>query len=311
MQTKQHQTSLLSRLYNRFNSSGSARKTGFTLVELLIVIVVGLIITAGVVSILWIYVFDFEQTDDITAARQRGEMVLSILEGPILHAGLGMPNGSPDFADSFSGISLDQDEAIVPVSGDSGDILEVCYSIPSSRVTTDSLDISSGDVTVNIDDKLDSQYVDNTGSTFKRWLVFPTAQVPLQIKSGSVTSTTTLTLTVISSGSGSISKFDEVHYVRAMKAGVKDESGKKVFYTDDLTMGTGEQSRVDGVEQIYFVNEDGVLSVYVLTRGNKQNVDLADDRDIPGWDESKLPSIDSSSKKYRLSVTKGSWRIRN
>jgi hypothetical protein len=68
---------------------------------------------------------------------------------------------------------------------------------------------------------------------------------------------------------------------------------------------------VDGVEQIYFVNEDGVLSVYVLTRGNKQNVDLADDRDIPGWDESKLPSIDSSSKKYRLSVTKGSWRIRN
>ena len=76
-------------------------KQGFTLVEMLIALLLGTVIAGAVVTVLVVYVYNFEQTDDITAARQRGEMVLSILEGPVLHAGLGMPNTSPDFYDSF------------------------------------------------------------------------------------------------------------------------------------------------------------------------------------------------------------------
>jgi hypothetical protein len=253
---------------------------------------------------MWIYVFDFEQTDDITAARQRGEMVLSILEGPILHAGLGMPNVSPDLADSFNNLNLIPDEVLVPVSGDSGDVFQVCYSIPSSAVAESSHDIPSDTSTFQVSmDQVPTNV--ETGGTIKSWITFPTANTPLNVDT---VSGTDLTLIAYSEGSGLIAQYDELHYIRVLEA--KVESG--TFKVKDVTDSTSSfQSRVDGVEQIYFVNEDGVLSVYVLTRGNKQNVDLADDRDIPGWDESKLPSIDSSSKKYRLSVTKGSWRIRN
>jgi prepilin-type N-terminal cleavage/methylation domain-containing protein len=308
LQTKQL-SNVSSRLYNFFNLNGSSRKNGFTLVELLIVIVVGLIITAGVISIMWIYVFDFEQTDDITAARQRGEMVLSILEGPILHAGLGMPNASPDFADSFNNFSglSGMDSPISPDNGTAEEIY-ICYSVPSSNVVINSHDFTadtSFDIVLN--SSIDDAEVKTTD--IRSWITFPTSNVPFHVSS-ITTATKTLKISPYADGSKTIAQYDELHYVRALRARVKDDgSGKKVFYTEDLSMGTGEQPRVDGVEQIYFKNEDGVLSVYVLTRGNKKDVGLDNPRAIPGWPSGI--SIDNESYKYRLSVTKGSWRIRN
>ncbi len=289
-------------------SESSTVKCGFTLVELLIVIVVGLIITAGVVSIMWVYIFDFEQTDDITAARQRGEMVLSILEGPILHAGLGMPNESPDFADSFNnftGVSA-MDEPI-RITGTDDDEIYICFSMPSSNVIADSVDFASDpspDITMNSSIDGNNIEYDSTNPDLKAWVVFPTANVPFHVYSNFTSPN--LSLESFGTGSGIIAQYDELHYVRAIHAYVSNGQ----FYTHDLTISSA-QPRVDGVEKIYFVNDGGVLSVYVLTRGNKIDVGLATDRSIPGWDEDVLPDIDTNSKKYRLSVTKGSWRIRN
>ena len=296
-------------------SESSTGKCGFTLVELLIVIVVGLIITAGVVSILWVYIFDFEQTDDITAARQRGEMVLSILEGPILHAGLGMPNESPDFADSFNAFSdsalsdISSMDSPIRING-SNDEIYICYSMPSSNVITDSVDFSStSSVDITMNEDLVGTNIDDV-SSLKSWLTFPTANVPFHVTSFTSPSEN-ISIETYANGSGIIAQYDELHYLRAIRALVQpDINGKNAFYTEDLTISSA-QPRVDGVEKIYFVNDGGVLSVYVLTRGNKIDVGLETDRPIPGWDESILPTIDANSKKYRLSVTKGSWRIRN
>ena len=308
MLTKRHSNRTFSSYSYKKNES-STGKRGFTLVELLIVIVVGLIITAGVVSIMWVYIFDFEQTDDITAARQRGEMVLSILEGPILHAGLAMPNESPDFADSFNSFNTlfsTMTEPVIPSDGESNDKLHICYSLPSSRFVNSSQKITSVDMLVSIDQIPTLQEVAHDGSTFKSWISFPTAQIPFLIKSGETSATLTISRGNAGDGSGIIAQYDELHYVRAIHAYVSNGQ----FYTQDMTISSA-QPRVDGVEKIYFVNDGGVLSVYVLTRGNKIDAGLATDRSIPGWDEDLLPDIDTNSKKYRLSVTKGSWRIRN
>ncbi len=284
-------------------SESSTGKCGFTLVELLIVIVVGLIITAGVVSIMWVYIFDFEQTDDITAARQRGEMVLSIMEGPILHAGLAMP----DSADQFDGLSI-INSWTGPIDVDSDEI-RIIYSVPSNIYADTSADFAaSTDLTLGSELDLkdyDGNPIDlpiaNTlladQNNIKGWALFPTANIPFKVGNSKLTPV----------DEGIIAQYDNLHFLRALEAKVETRQ----FKVKDIVDNTSSfQPRVDGVEKIFFeLTGSNVLSVYVLTRGNKQGVDLDPNRSIPGWPTAA--GYTDVDRTYRLSVTKGSWRIRN
>ena len=287
------------------------RTSGFTLVELLIVMVLGLLVAAGVLGVFFVFISDFEQTDDITAARTRGEMVVSILEGPILHAGLAMP----DSTDVYSG---DQVLATVPswssfieITGAESDELHVLYAMETgiysqNEVSFDLNDELFGTSGLSLSQSIPVPMMSTDSSKTTGWILFPTSNNAVFEITGNNQ------LSARTSGGGFIAQYDKVHTLRALRAylGTNPSTGRREFYTQDVTVST-PQPRVDGIEKIYFERNGDLLSVYILARGNKENADLSDTRAIPGWDENELPSIDSSSKKYRLSVTKGSWRIRN
>lgn len=275
----------------------SSKTHGFTLVELLISLLLGTIIVGAVIGILMVYVFDFEQTDDITAARQRGEMVLAILENPVLHAGLGFP----DSVDVFS--TLDQSETSwdQAISFNSqNDEIYILYSVATDKYSaisddfskSDSIDISSSGLDLGI-------ATVESNSNPQHWIVFPTANTPFELNS---TSKATAEL----DGSGIIAQYDELHYVRSLEAKVVDG---EFYVRENIDKTAGFQPRVDGIEQIYFENNNGILTVYVLARGNKQDSDFSAGTDVYGWPSADAPI--SNSGNYRLVTVRGSWRIRN
>jgi len=298
----------------------SAKSQGFTLVELLISMLLGTIIVGAVIGILMVYVFDFEQTDDITAARQRGEMVLAILENPALHAGLGFPDSPDIFSDSTVEIKTwDGTVSIInsPSGVESGEI-RVIYSVPSTMYTassidfetTDSIDIDATGIDLKKQDgtsitdliNIGDPYIDfsTQDDTIKHWIIFPTANSAFAVNDVG-------RITAENSGSGLIAQYDELHYLRTLEATVVDGE----FKVRENLDGAGFQPRVDGIEQIYFKNSNGILTVYVLARGNKKDSDFATEV-VHGWPSDEV-AIDNAvkDKGYRLVTVRGSWRIRN
>ena len=69
---------------------------GMTLVELIIVIPILLIVGLIVTALLYNYVNMFIAHNDMVAAAQRADTVLRLLEGPVLHAGLGVNTTTSD-----------------------------------------------------------------------------------------------------------------------------------------------------------------------------------------------------------------------
>jgi len=261
----------------------------------------GTIIVGAVIGILMVYVFDFEQTDDITAARQRGEMVLAILQNPVLHAGLGFP----DSVDQFSSLSIKDWGGPVSIVNNvtSSDELRIVYSMPTSIYADSSADlaastaVSLSDLSLNSITSFptsDNSFIVDSGDT-KGWALFPTANTPLFINSSSLTPVS----------DGLIAKYDTMHKLRTLEATVNNG----VFeIKDDLG---SAQPRVDGIEQIYFENNNGILTVYVLARGNKKDSDFATEV-VHGWPSDKVHIDDAvKDKGYRLVTVRGSWRIRN
>jgi len=59
------------------------------------------IVSIAAVGLFFTFTKHFEQSADLTAARQRGEMALARLETAVLQAGLSMPNKTSDFEDAF------------------------------------------------------------------------------------------------------------------------------------------------------------------------------------------------------------------
>jgi len=143
--------------------------------------------------------------------------------------------------------------------------------------------------------------IETDSSNFKSWITFPTGNVPMYVKVETGTNELSGTLPEPDMSSGVTSQYDELHYIRAMHAWVDEGS----FCTEDLTI-QGKQSRVDGIEDIFFDydSDNGLLTVYVLARGNQKNSDFAKDN-VQGWPQ------EISNSQYRLVVTRGSLRIRN
>jgi len=302
-----------------WSNNSQRNRRAFSLVELMVSIVISIIVAAGIISILHSFLLNLEQTDDITAARQRGEMVISILASPVLHAGLGMPDEGERLTRAFaSGETAelrkvtDRKNVLSVNAPDNGDIY-ITYAVPSGIVTREAA-LISGDMLLSPD--LSSRVPTNMVQAYhgflsntKNWITFPTAGVPFLVTGTGDPEKPVFR--AFSGGSGIIACYDELYYVRILRAYVKiGPDGKRVFYTEDPTLGI-MQPRVDGVEKIYFKYQRGVLSAFVLCRGNRKNGHLDTGRKIKGWDESILPHIDSDSKKYRLCVIRGSWLVRN
>ena len=311
-------------------------RRGFSLVEILIAVVILSVVSIATVGLFFAFAKHFEQSADLTAARQRGEMVLSHLETAVLQAGLSMPNKTSDFEGAFVVHTTSKIDLITAlrnvISGwnkpvypyeKAGTVgtttyykrLGLVYCLGSGIGVLEDEHEVEADTDIVL--KLSAACPDNqvkaatAGSATDGWVTFSGCQVPFVIKS---VDNANKELTVRASKRGFIPLFAELQYVRALCAYVSSPGGTSPqFYIQDVTRGPA-QPAVEGVSQVLFSFDDSgtdatnVLTVHVLLRGNRR---------FPGQVTSSVPSwpvsstITDEDRHYRLVAISASWRVRN
>jgi len=289
------------------------KKCGFTLVEILIALAISSIILLVTVSSLYLYIFHFEQTDELTAARQRAETALAILNRPLLQAGMGAPRSADLFQEAFSGLTaIDSWNGPVNVLSESttGDALEFTFAMPAG------IGVESADITTLTDDTVtsvltlsetpDADSFSTSVTSTKGWVLLPSTVVPLRItaENGDLL---TVAIAAGSTQEAVIYQFDELQQLRAMKVWSNGTS----LYTEDLTMGSGQQPRVEGISGIHFsFSTDGrVLQVTLLARGTIRHEGQISSAPPSPWQTAW--GFSSEDRHYRLVAVSAAWRIRN
>jgi prepilin-type N-terminal cleavage/methylation domain-containing protein len=280
----------------------------FTLTELLIVAVIVAIIGGAGISLTYAFLQHEERVEDMTTASQRGEIVFSILEKPILHAGLGMPDEGADFQSAFtigsSNLEIAYWDGPVSVAKDnSTEHLGVVYAVATSCAAASSYDIASGDVVeVSFEGELpQGQISGGNRGELKSWVAFPASELPFFVES--VVDSRTLELSA--SGHAFIAKYDKLCLVRALKAYA--DSG--FFYVEDVTSGSGAQPVVEGIAGARFSYDSAkrLVTVTILCRGAKRYDRAVTVSPPPPWED----ALSSEDRHYRLIAMRRVWRIRN
>lgn len=282
----------------------------FTLTELLIVAVIVAIIGGAGISLTYAFLQHEERVEDMTTASQRGEMVFSILEKPILHAGLGVPDEGADFQSAFtiggSDLEIASWDGPVSVAKDNSiEHLRVVYAVATSCAAASSYDIASGDVEgVSFEADLPTdQILSGAGNInrLKSWVAFPASKLPFFVES--VVGSRTLKLSA--SGHAFIAKYDRLCLVRALEAYA--DSG--FFYVEDVTSGSGAQPVVEGIAGARFSYDSAkrLVTVTILCRGAKRYDRAVTVSPPPPWED----ALSSEDRHYRLIAMRRVWRIRN
>jgi len=276
------------------------KSRGFSLVELLIVMLVLSIVAGATMGLLVSYMKQSEQTNELTTARQRAEMVFAILDTEVLHAGLGMPDDDARFQAVFSGLDTISSWS-GPVSVVSGDILQIVYAVPMGIGVANEYDLSSGvdhDITVTGD--ISTDLVSTQTTKTKGWVILPSLLCPVKVKDINGT-----TLTIETPEAGELSFFDELHYLRALRSMVSNGT----FYTEDVT-NQSAQPRVEGIMDVRFQWDQSshVLGIWVLARGDTRHSGLISPQTLPDWPFGNLPD---ETRHYRVTVLHNDWRVRN
>ena len=312
-------------------------RKGFSLVEILIAVVILSIVSIAAVGLFFAFTNHFEQSADLTTARQRGEMVLSRLETAVLQAGLSMPNKTSDFEDAFVVNTTPKIDLITAlrneISGwnkplylyeNAGTVgtttyykrLGIVYCLGSGiGVLEDEHEVEAD---TDIELKLSAACPDNqvkvatAASATDGWVTFSGCQVPFVVKS---VDNANKELTVTASKRGFIPLFAELQYVRALYTYVSSPGGTSPqFYIQDVTRGPA-QPVVEGVSQVLFSFDDSgtdatnVLTVHVLLRGNRRFPGQYTLGDVPGWPIAG--TVTDEDRHYRLVAISASWRVRN
>jgi prepilin-type N-terminal cleavage/methylation domain-containing protein len=288
----------------------------FTFVELLIAMVIVAIVSGAVIMLGYTYFNHFEQSTELSMARERGIMVVTYLEKRILNAGIGMPSRGTSFTASFEGLwnatnlkpytdSRDWDAPIYMPEIEENDIsssdeLMIAFAVPSGVFTTVSADIGNSDVTVDMSGTVDGTKIEDDATVTKGWVVFPSVLTPFRIISAP---TDEVTIRAARDYHWYLPANDELHHVRILRAFVEAEN----FMAQDMTVG-GAQPVIEGVLGCRFSYDDEtkVLTVSVLTRGNRSYSGLVSPANMTGWGP-----VDENWRHYYLSVVNKGWRVRN
>jgi len=312
-------------------------RRGFSLVEILIAVVILSIVSIAAVGLFFAFTKHFEQSADLTAARQRGEMALARLETAVLQAGLSMPNRTADFEDAFvvnTSPKIDLITALRNVisgwnkplylyekAGTVGTTtyykrLGIVYCLGSGIGVLEDEHEVEADTDIVL--KLSAACPDNqvkvatAASATDGWVTFSGCQVPFVVKS---VDNTNKKLTVTSSKRDFIPLYAELQYLRALCAYVSSPGGTSPqFYIQDVTRGPA-QPAVEGVSQVLFSFDDSgtdatnVLTVHLLLRGNRRFPGQYTLGDVPGWPIAG--TVTDEDRHYRLVAMSASWRVRN
>ena len=311
-------------------------RRGFTLTEVLIAVVILSIVAIAATGLFFAFTKHFEQSADLTAARQRGEMVLSRLELPALQAGLSMPNKASDFVSAFSvgtdpkvdlGTKLkgvisgwNKPVYLYETAGTVGTTtyykrMGLVYCLSSGIGVLGEHEVS---VDTPVDLKLSAACPDNqvklatAASLTDGWVTFSGCQVPFIVTS---IDNVNKKLKVQASQRSFIPLFAELQYVRALYAYVSSPGGERPsFYVEDVTRSPA-QPLVEGVSQVLFSYDDtgsdatNVLTVHLLVRGNRRFPGEVTLGGVPGWPIAG--TVTSEDRHYRLVAMSASWRVRN
>jgi len=247
----------------RVSFSRTGRR-GFSLAEVLITILVTAVIMGAVITVLSLFFSNFQFVSSGVSARQRAEMVLSILAKPTQHAGLGMPVTSGDFQAAFDQVYTPeitpQDyPSALHITG-SGE-LHLAFGEPTGLSVLLPEDIQAGSgATIQV--QLNGA---PEGIVPGDWVVFPTGVSPLVVRSVSGNDVTLENR----GGPTGISRLDELHKVKFFRAYCEDG----LFHALDPRPGRGGGVTVEGVEglSVNFDEETRVISVTITGRGKEGN----------------------------------------
>ncbi len=308
-------------------------RKGFTLVEILIAVVILSIVGIAATGLFFTFSRHFEQTNDLTAARQRGEMALSQLELPALQAGMSMPNRTAEFEKVFVvGTSPQQINLLTPlrsvISGwnkpvylyETADTvgtttyykkMGLVYCLGSGIGVLEEHEVTAD--TPPIDLKLSATCPDNQVKVATNpaktdgWVAFSGCQTPFAV---TAIDNANKKLTVKASRRDLIPFFSELQYVRALYAYVDSPGGTSPrLCLQDVTR--GKEALIEGVSQVLFSFDDdsNVLTVHLLVRGNRRFPGEVTSGNVPGWPVSS--TIKNEDRHYRLVAMSASWRVRN
>lgn len=299
----------------------SKRQKAFTLVEVLIALLITSVIGGSAVSLLYTYLKNYEQSSEYTAALQRGQMALSILQPVVLSGAFSMPWGD-EFAGlaSYLGVPSMKQPLEVRDNGSmkSGD-LSLFYALPSNLGSSVSLDDISTAFSVPLfptgyaldefKSFLTSAYA-TPGDTLERWVIFPSAQIPMK------TSQTPLDMSISSNGSpggvgGRISQGDRMFILRHLRAYVGLQPGQSIpslFISDN---GNQPMPHVLGIRRIFFDWNPSTrnLRVWVLSQGDGAFPDPIS-QDVQ-WPSISGYTLTSDDLRFYLAVSTSDWRLRN
>jgi Tfp pilus assembly protein PilW len=283
------------------------RRNAFTLTEILISILILGLIMGAVIGIFFAIVMHLQQSNDITTAQQRGEMVLTALGPKILAAGLGMPETSGDkFKNQFSALASPSTwPSAVMLSGDRE--LTVVYAIPTEAIVSGETALtSSSDASVVLTGTIPAaSELKQQPTAAVGWVVFPATSVALVVNDASPQSSP---LVLTPKAAGTIYGNDLLHLVRVVKATVDNTNW---FVMNDLKPEVTRQI-VEGIADIRFSKSgDGKsLTVWVLARGNTRHDSEITAAALPDWPDAFEP-IEAENRHYRLKVVQRTWGLRN
>jgi prepilin-type N-terminal cleavage/methylation domain-containing protein len=284
-------------------SGKGSRKSGFTLTEILISMIILGLIMGAVIGLFFAIVMHFEQSNDITTAQQRGEMVLTALGPKILAAGVGMP-ATASF-DQFSTLSSPSSwDSAVMVSGDTE--LTVIYAVPAEAVVSGETSLTSSDVSISLTGTMPiAAELKKQPAVAAGWVVFPATGVALMVNDDTP-QVSPLVLTP--QGTGIVYDHDRLHLVRAARCSI---DGANWFVMTDLKP---EVTRhvVEGIADIRFdKSTDGKsLTIWVLARGSTRHDNEITGSTLPDWPDEFEP-IGPENRHYRLKVVQRTWGLRN
>lgn len=297
------------------NGTKKSRKKGFTLTEILISIVILGLIMGAVLGLFFAIVKHLEQSNDITTAQQRGEMVLTALGPKVLAAGVGMPEASGDkFKKQFSTLSSPSSwQSAVMVSGDSE--LTVVYSEPTDAIVSGEKSFSSADSVVSVDLRgtIPPNTVKKANTQAAGWVVFPSTGVAMEVIDDSPL---TSPLELKPRADGKVYANDHLHLVRVAQAKVDNENW---FLLNDVKPLVTKRI-VEGIADIRFYVDSSTkptqLTVKVLARGSQRHDSLISPSTMPDWVDEAKPNpnpitISPENQHYRLKVVQRTWRLRN